>query len=298
MSAPDLVTTILFVRHADVHNPTDIVYGRLPRFGLSTLGREEAARTAAALQAEPISAIYSSPQLRARQTAAAIAHLQPGTRVQVTDLLAEVLTGWQGTSNTIMAEKQFNFYRDRVNPEDEDVPDVVERILRWTDRVVRLHAGQTVVGVTHGDPSMMARLFFLGQEVTIDSLRQHDLYPAKGSVTRLVFSGSGPARRQHPTVRYDDPSAAEHAALEAAAKATAEAAGAAGEATPWAGTSAAPSASLLADEAPMGPSEEDTAAPAPAGTGHGDSTPPARHFPTDTVPLTPHYAESVQAEAQ
>ena len=35
MTDSDPVTTILFVRHADVHNPEDIVYGRLPRFGLT-----------------------------------------------------------------------------------------------------------------------------------------------------------------------------------------------------------------------------------------------------------------------
>ncbi len=294
MTAPDPVTTILFIRHADVHNPTDIVYGRLPRFGLSTIGREEAARTAAALQATPIAAIYSSPQLRARQTAEAIARLQPGARVQVTGLLAEVLTGWQGTSNKIMGEKNYNFYRDRVNPEDEDVPDVVERILRWTDRVVRDHAGQTVVGVTHGDPSMMARLFFLGQEVTIESLRQRDLYPAKGSVTRLVFSGSGPARTQHPTVNYEDPSAAEHAALEAAAKATAEAAGAPAEASPWAGTSAESVAPLPAAEAPMGSSEEETVA-LPAHPGDMDG-----HRHNGLAPASPNalYDEPVEAEVQ
>lgn len=254
------VTTILFVRHADVHNPNDIVYGRLPRFGLSTIGREEAARTAATLQPEPITAIYSSPQLRARQTGATIARLHPGVPLRVTGLLAEVKTGWQGTPNRIMAEKHFNFYRDRVNPDDEDVADVLERILRWSDRMLLRHPGETVVGVTHGDPAMMARLFFLGQDVTIESLRQRDLYPAKGSITRLVFTGPGPARAQRPTVLYDDPSAAEHAALEEAAKAAAVAAGVpAADAGPWAGTSAESIVPLPPSEAPMGASEEQAA---------------------------------------
>jgi hypothetical protein len=98
--------------------------------------------------------------------------------------------------------------------------------------------------------------------VSIETLRQRDLYPAKGSITRLVFTGRGPARALHPTVIYDDPSAAEHAAQEAAAQAAAEAAGgpAAG---PWAGTSAATPSPLPPTEAPMGSSEE----PALAGVG-------------------------------
>jgi broad specificity phosphatase PhoE len=256
MSDKTLPTTILLVRHADVHNPTDIVYGRLPRFGQSTIGREEAARTADALAGEQIQAVYSSPHLRARETAGFIAALHPGVRVQVTPDLAEVKTGWQGTSNKIMAEKKFNFYRDRVNPDDEDVPDVLARLLRWIDRVVRRHAGQTIVGVTHGDPSMMMRIFFSGQEVTIDSLRQKDLYPAKGSITRLVFSGTEPARAQHPVVTYVDPSATQHQALEEAAEAARAARGETGQAEPWAGTSAEQAATdLPPTEAPMGTSE-------------------------------------------
>jgi broad specificity phosphatase PhoE len=257
MTQPHSPTTILLVRHADVHNPTDIVYGRLPRFGLSKLGREEAARTAAALAATPIQAIYSSPQLRARQTARLIAAPHPGLAVQVSALLAEVKTGWQGTPNHIMAEKNYNFYRDRVNPEDEDVPAVLARMLRWVERMLQRHPGQTVVGVTHGDPAMMMRLFFSGQEVTIDSLRQKDFYPAKGSITHLVFSTTGAVRELHPVVTYEDPSAAEHQALEAAAEAARAASGA--PAGPWAATSAEHLLTLPTDEAPMGLSEEETA---------------------------------------
>jgi probable phosphoglycerate mutase len=251
-------TTILLVRHADVHNPGDIVYGRLPRFGLSKIGREEATRTAVALAEEPLAAIYSSPQLRARQTAGFLLAHRPGLRLRITQDLDEVKTGWQGTPNKIMAEKNYNYYRDRVNPDDEDVPDVVARMLRWVDRVARRHAGQTVVGVTHGDPAMMLRIYFLGQEVTMESLRQKELYPAKGSITRLIFTGAGPAREQRPTVIYLDPSAAEHKALEEAAEAARAARGESGPAGPWATSGEQGGNTLPPTEAPMGTSEEAT----------------------------------------
>ena len=230
-------TTILVVRHTDVHNPQNIVYGRLPRFGLSAIGREEAARTAAALAGAPISAIYTSPQLRARKTATAIAGPHPGVPLIVTPWLAEVKTGWQGTPNTVMAEKKYNFYRDRVHPDDEDVPAVLARMLRWVAAMLRRHARATVVGVTHGDPAMMLRLFFLGQQVTIETLRQPALYPAKGSITRLVFDTGGPLGDLRPVIIYEDPSEAQHRALEEAAAAARKARGEAGEASPWAATS-------------------------------------------------------------
>ena len=205
-------TTILLVRHADVHNPADIVYGRLPRFRLSTIGQAEAARTAAALAGPPLAALYTSPQLRARQTARAIAVRHPDLAVQVTGLLAEVRTGWQGTPNVEMAARLFNFYDPRHHPDDETLADVSARLLRWVALMLRRHPGQVVAGVSHGDPVMIARLLFSGVEPRLETLRNQELYPTKGSITRLVFAGSGDPRAQRPTVSYEDPNlAARHA---------------------------------------------------------------------------------------
>ncbi len=65
-------TTITFIRHGEVHNPQRILYGRLPRFALSEQGRAEAQAVAATLRDVPVATVYSSPLLRARQTAQAI----------------------------------------------------------------------------------------------------------------------------------------------------------------------------------------------------------------------------------
>ena len=70
-------TTIDLIRHADVHNPDDLFYGRSPRFRLSELGRRQAAATAALLAEAPLAAVYTSPLLRARQTVAIIAAAHP-----------------------------------------------------------------------------------------------------------------------------------------------------------------------------------------------------------------------------
>ncbi|HMM43059.1 MAG TPA: histidine phosphatase family protein, partial [Thermomicrobiales bacterium] len=67
------MTTILFVRHTEVENPDGLLYGRLPGFRLSDAGRRHAERVAGAIAGRDIAAIYSSPLLRARQTAAIIA---------------------------------------------------------------------------------------------------------------------------------------------------------------------------------------------------------------------------------
>ncbi len=204
----DPITTILLIRHADVHNPHDVVYGRLPRFGLSTVGHEEAARTAATLAGEPLTAIYSSPQLRARQTAATVAAPHPGLAVQVTQRLAEVRTGWQGTTNEAMARRWFNFYDPLHSPGDESLDDLLARLLRWISAMLKHYPGRTVVGVSHGDPVMVARLLYTDTPLTLAALRDKDHYPPKGSITRLVFTGRGDPRRLPVAISYTDPSAA------------------------------------------------------------------------------------------
>ena len=65
-------TRISFVRHASVHNPSNIFYGRLPGFSISKRGRIEAARVGQVLKDLTIEEIISSPLLRCRQTAAEI----------------------------------------------------------------------------------------------------------------------------------------------------------------------------------------------------------------------------------
>lgn len=210
----DPITTILLIRHADVHNPGDVVYGRLPRFGLSAVGHTEAARTAAALAGEPLAALYSSPQLRARQTAAAIAAHHPSLAMQVTSRLAEVRTGWQGTGNEEMARRQFNFYDPLHSPGDESLEDLSIRLLRWISALLVRYAGQTVAGVSHGDPVMVGRLLFSGTPLTLVTLRDRSRYPPKGSITRLVFSGQGDPHRLPVTVSDSDPSAATRPSLD------------------------------------------------------------------------------------
>src|SRR5919206_4964208 len=101
LSAP-LPTTIFVVRHAEVHNPKDLLYGRLPRYRLSERGRAQATVAARFLSGRPLATIYTSPLLRARQTADIIATCQPGAQIRRSRDLIEVRTGYQGSPNSIL----------------------------------------------------------------------------------------------------------------------------------------------------------------------------------------------------
>lgn len=185
MNAPER-TDIYVVRHAHVHNPDDIVYARLPRFRLSDLGWEQARKLAAFLSGRHIQAIYSSPLLRARQTAAAIAQSFPGMPMHHSSLILEVRTGYQGKPNSIM-KPGFSFYEPLVEESDESMEAVYGRLSRFLQRVVRRHAGQTVVVVTHADPITIMRLGLLQLPLTVSNLHS-TVYPARASINLVTLT--------------------------------------------------------------------------------------------------------------
>lgn len=63
-------TVVHLLRHGEVHNPTGVLYGRLPGYHLSELGLKMAERIAEHLTGEDVTHLVSSPLERAQQTAA------------------------------------------------------------------------------------------------------------------------------------------------------------------------------------------------------------------------------------
>jgi probable phosphoglycerate mutase len=179
-------TDIYMVRHAHVHNPQDVLYGRLPSFHLSELGFRQARQLAEFLGGRTIEAIYSSPLLRARQTAAVISRSLPQIPVHRSSLLLEVLTSYQGQPNSIL-QPGFTFYEPRMGEMDEGMTDVYNRVSRFLRGVVRRHAGQAVVAVSHGDPIAIMRLGLMEQPFTPVALHS-TVYPARASINLVTLT--------------------------------------------------------------------------------------------------------------
>jgi broad specificity phosphatase PhoE len=190
------VTTILMIRHTDVHNPGDVCYGRLPRFALSNVGIEQAKTTASALADHSIARIYSSPQLRARQTAKILAETVAAP-ISIARGLAEMLTSAQGTPWSVIGN--VSLYESRREETDETIADIFARMHRVLHTLRRRHQGHTIVCVSHADPIMILRLGHLGEELRSDRLNG-PLYPQKGSITRFEF----PVESDLAIVSYDD----------------------------------------------------------------------------------------------
>jgi broad specificity phosphatase PhoE len=197
--------SISLVRHGRVHNPLGIFYGRLPRFGLGELGREDARAAARRLSDTRLDAVFSSPLLRAIQTAREVLQPRPHLKLQISRLLTEVANPYQEQPTDVVDALQGDIYTG-AGPDFEQPADVLKRMLRFVRRVRRLHPGSHVAAATHGDPIAFLVLWAAGRPAIPQNkatLAPHGItggYPATGSVTTLTFRTDDPEER--PEVSY------------------------------------------------------------------------------------------------
>jgi len=199
-------TTLSFVRHGRVLNPEDIFYGRLPGFRLSSQGREEARAAARALQSEPLAAVFSSPLLRARETAQELLEGRSDMRLQVSRLLVEVKTPYDGHPAPEVRARGDDVYTG-AGPEFERPASVLSRVLRFVARVRAEYPRRHVVAVTHGDPIAFLALWVGGLPIVpqnktrLAPLGIFGGYPATGSITSFTFPASA-SPDARPQMRY------------------------------------------------------------------------------------------------
>jgi len=188
-------TRISFVRHGHVKNPGDIFYGRLPGFELDQNGQLEAARAAAEFKECSIDAVYSSPMLRARQTAKAILKFHPRLKLKKSLLITEVYSVFQGQPSKALAPFSWDVYAGN-DPKYEQPEDVIRRTQQFIRRIRKQHCGGHVAAVTHGDVILF--VVFWANKISITAANKLHLselgklteYPATGSITTLTYQTS------------------------------------------------------------------------------------------------------------
>lgn len=201
-------TILHLIRHGDVHNPDAVYYGRLPRFGLSVLGRQQAENAGIFLTTHntPIAAIYNSPMLRAKQTAG-ILHQHFAVPRHTSSLINEVHSPYDGRSLEWLKARQFNLFIG-APPEFEQAPDIVARVTRFCKRVKRKYAGKEIIAVAHGDVVAYSFLWANGVALTHDNRQQlgkwgmTDFYPANACILSLTLA---PNQTKPIAVRYINP---------------------------------------------------------------------------------------------
>jgi broad specificity phosphatase PhoE len=88
---------IHLVRHGEVFNPDHVLYGRIPGFGLSDLGKLMAKESADSKIGRPIARLYASPLQRTQESAAPwVADF--GLPIITDDRLIEPWNDFEGTA--------------------------------------------------------------------------------------------------------------------------------------------------------------------------------------------------------
>jgi broad specificity phosphatase PhoE len=199
---PAARTTIHLVRHGEVHNPTKVLYGRLPGFRLSDRGLEQAAVTARYLAGRDVAAVISSPLERAQQTAAPIAAAH-GLDVGVDPRIIESSNYFEGGvvepgPGVLRHPEHWHALRNPFRPSwGEAYQDVAARVFAAVEDARAATPGREVVLVSHQLPVFVTRRKAEGRQLWHRPDRRQC---ALASVTSLVFEGDRLA-----VVRYCEP---------------------------------------------------------------------------------------------
>lgn len=182
-------TTIFFIRHGEVHNPDNIIYGRLPNFGLSEKGKKQIEKTAEFLEDKQIRDLYSSPLHRAKESAEIIQKILNLPEVHISEEINEVQTSYQGKKFSDLDELQSEVYLKPLSPSDETIKQIADRMKRFISKLVQLHTGKSIALVSHGDPIMALKAVIENRPLDFMSFKTGSPYVKHGEVYQISEIG-------------------------------------------------------------------------------------------------------------
>ena len=166
---------IHLVRHGEVFNPTGVLYGRLPDFHLSELGRRMAQAAADSMAGRPIASVTASPLLRTRESA------EPWTTrfhlpVQLDDRLIEPSNKFEGVNirrairaNPLLARRLINPWKPSWG---ENFVSIAARMMAAVaDAHASVERGEVVL-VSHQLPIWMVARTVQGKPLATDPRRR------------------------------------------------------------------------------------------------------------------------------
>lgn len=207
-------TTIHFVRHGEVDNPNHVLYERLSGFHLSARGVRMAQATAKYIATVPqmrgITAIYSSPLERTRETAREIenalrniadsayvkAHCdEDSAQSQESDIildkrLIEAGNNFRGKrigygEGTLWKNNNWKLVANLWKPSwGESYRSIATRVGDFVREQVRKHPGEQIVAVTHESPIWSYRHLLETGHAEHNMLLRHT---ALASITSITY---------------------------------------------------------------------------------------------------------------
>jgi broad specificity phosphatase PhoE len=165
-------TIVHLVRHGEVDNPAGLLYGRLPDYHLSDLGREMAERVAEHLGDRDVVHLRSSPLERAQETAAPIAEAF-GLPIVIDSRVIEAVNYFEGLrlsfAGALRHPKNWLYFRNPFKPSwGEAYTEVLARTRLAMRDAVEAALGHEAVIVSHQLPIWIARINAEGRRMVHD----------------------------------------------------------------------------------------------------------------------------------
>ena len=184
-------TTVHLMRHGEVHNPTGVLYGRLPEFFLSELGHKMAQAAADALKGRDVTHLVASPLERAQETARPTAE-SFGLPVVTDERVIEAANSFEGSTFGVGAGSLRHpavwwRLRNPLLPSwGEPYTEIAARMRSAIADAREAARGHEAVIVSHQLPVWIARRFFERKSFVHDPRRRECTL---ASLTSLTFEG-------------------------------------------------------------------------------------------------------------
>jgi broad specificity phosphatase PhoE len=198
-------TTVHLVRHGEVANPSGVLYGRLPGFVLSELGKRQALIVAEHLAGNDITHVSASPLERAQETASPITDSHRLT-LDTDAQLIEAHNVFEGKrvavgDGALRSPKYWQQLRNPFRPSwGEPYLEIARRMLGAVYRARVRAEGHEAVCVSHQLPIWTLRRFLEGHRLWHDPRRRQC---SLASLTSLRFEDETLV-----DIRYTEPAGA------------------------------------------------------------------------------------------
>ena len=182
--------TFYLVRHGEAENNVRHILNSAPvkhEYPLTERGRAQATKAAEYLVPVGADVLYSSPILRAKETAGIIAEAT-GLPIHFDDRLWEVGMGRFNEGSQLDMLKKYPDPQMRLSPDAEDgmesMLEVRSRLDDFLDELKEKYAGKQVILVSHGDPLEQLHGILTREG---PGRAAEGWYPEKGSCTKIVL---------------------------------------------------------------------------------------------------------------
>ena len=201
---------IHLVRHGEVFNPDHVLYGRIPGYHLSDLGKLMAKESADSKVGQPITRLYASPLQRTQESAAPWSK-NFGLEIITEERLIEPWNNFEGTPGmsvqTLRNPKYWPLLLNPFKPSwGEAYASIAARMIAAIDAAWEATESGEVVLVSHQLPIWMVHRALAGEAFFHDPRKRRC---SLSSITTLALrEKQGKGMSKFVEVDYQDPAAA------------------------------------------------------------------------------------------